>query len=1177
MTSRLDKQPNFTNNNNTTHVNPRFNETALEATQKEVLDAIKNINLNVGEIVVGDISVQSDDVGTHDRLDTLNSTLANKTLSKTTSSIDISGQTVAISNTGFNCSNIASTPLITNYALETTLGTTNDKLDTLNTTLTNKHLDKTTDSVDISGQILVVNTIEGYATSALQTDTNDVLNELSVLTLKVNNNVEKIVDRSGDIQANIYYTEGAQVWADSVPIPTVNVLNPNGWLYTNTNAGNAMNLFYFNGANEIRRLEEVTGQYAVVSNLSTKINDKMIFGIYTKSSSSFFTTRITHSQPSGSYMVAGGRYLLFWGDAPTDLYPNLPRIDLTDVITTGPANNLEEVLAVSLNSDSGATAGDLSISIEVLGVLFNGESRSYNLLGSPTEYETLVNIKTNSDDIKYKTNLLEFYNESGLNELMTYDRASESNLIDIKTNSDKLKYTGDDLKTVISNTGFNVNNQITGFATETTLNDIKTNTNNLLSLSFSGPGATQLNAYVADGNIAITSLPNVTIDNPSVNYSLESGGNLEAIKTATEATKVNSDKNKYSDEDLKVVFSNTGIAVNTISGFALETTAQATNTKLDTLNTSVNNKTLSKTTSSIDISGQTVAISNTGFKISDGVDTADVVVINTAMIGNQDKGLATVSAVYGAVRNESGLQLSQPITMTSITESSPGKNALDTYDFRVDAKLTTVNTSIGTTNTTLSDIKSQTDKLKFNGDNLKTEVSNQITGFATETTLGAIKTQTDKLVFNGDNLKTEVSNQITGFATETTLGAIKIQTDKLKFNGDNLKAEISNTSFDSKIRDGNNNIITSTVYGIDGVRGLDVSIKNATQEDPLNVVVDTTAALNVSVNNFPTTTQILVGGDTPLSAVASSLYTNLRDTEGDPIGVSGNSLNVEVSNTVVVETGTNPLNVNITGGTIGSDGKAYLYSGDEASSITATTVGAKVGIDSNIINASIDTHNYVSSDGTTWHHLASTATGQLIVEAKCHDGTNNPITSTVIGSDRALDVNVANTSAIPVSGTVGITGTIPVSGTFFQTTQPVSISSTVSVSDTTANTSLSRISIGAGADIFSFAFGNFLNNANINAGAISTTITFTAGDYGRRVMLMYRDAATSSTDSITYYTDSNLGTSESMLLQTVYPIVNSAYRWSNVIVNLLPFTSIKIRNDSATINNTGVYLTLVRV
>jgi hypothetical protein len=722
-----------------------------------------------------------------------------------------------------------------------------------------------------------------------------------------------------------------------------------------------MNLFYFNGANEIRRLEEVTGQYAVVSNLSTKINDKMIFGIYTKSESSFFTTRITHSFNNEIDMVAGGRYLLFWGDAPTNLYPNLPRIDLTDVVTTGPANPLEEVLAVSLNTDSGATAGDLSISIEVLGVLFNGESRSYNLLGSPTEYETLVGIRNNTDDIKYKTNLLEFYNESGINELMTYDRASESNLIDIKNNSDKLKYTGDDLKTVVSNTGFDVNNQITGFATETTLDDIKTNTSNLIGLSYSGPNLTQLNVYVADGYVNVTSLPNVTIGNPSVNYSLESGGNLQAIKTATEATKVNSDKNKYFNDDLKVVFSNTGIAVNTISGFALETTTQATNTKLDTLNTSVNNKTLSKTTSSIDISGQTVAISNTGFNVN-----------------NQISGFALDSSITTA-----------------------------------NGKLDTINTSI--TNKTLSKTTSSID------------ISGQTVAIS-------------NTGFNSTNILD--TPLITGFATETTLAGIKTQTDKLIFVGDDLKSVISNTSFESSLIDADGLKLTTTSSGIepDLVRALDVNITNATPGNPLSVTIDPTVVVTTTVNNFPTTTQIVVGGDTPLSAVASSLYTNLRDTTGAPIGVNGN-----------------PIFVSSSGST--ADGKAYLYNGLGNTAITATNVGAKEGIDTNIINSSIDTHCYGSSDGTTFHHLKTTATGNLITESKTHDGSNIPITSSLIGSKQSLDVNVANTTAIPVSGTffqatqpisgtVGITGTVPVSGTFFQATQPVSIASTVAVSGT---------------------------------------------------------------------------------------------------------------------------------
>jgi hypothetical protein len=992
-----------------------------ETTQLQVLDAIKNINLNVGEIVVGDITVESSDTVTHTKLDTLNTTVTNKTLSKTTSSIDISGQTVAISNTGFNSTNILDTPLITNYALETTLGTTNDKLDTLNTTVTNKHLDKTTDSVDISGQTLVVNTIEGYATSALQTAANDVLNTISAVSIAINDNVIKIVDRSGDIQANIYYTQGAQVWADSVPTPTVNVLDPNGWLYTNTNAGNAMNLFYFNGANEIRRLEDVTGQYAVVSNLSTKINDKMIFGIYTKSGSSFFTTRITHSQPSGGVMVAGGKYLLFWGDAPTDLYPNLPRIDLTDVVTTGPANPLEEVLAVSLNSDSGATAGDLSISIEVLGVLFNGESRSYNLLGSPTEYETLVNIKTNSD---------------------------------------KLKYTGDDLKVIVSN--FPTSFEVSNFPT------------------------TQ------------------------------------------------------------------------------------------------------------PVSGTVSLSSGSVIKISDGVDTADVVPINTAMIGNQDKGLATVSAVYGALRNEVGLQLSQPITMTIIGDSGPSKNALDTYDLRVDTKLTTVNTSIGTTNTTLSDIKTNSDKLKYTGDDLKVIVSNFPTSFEVENfpteqvvsgtvdigTLPAIAiTNTSFEVSNFPteqvvsgtvdigtlpaiaitNTSFEVSNfpteqvvsgtvdvatlpaiaitntsfEVSNFPTEqvvsgtvdvATLPAIAITNTSFEVSNfpteqvvsgtvdvATLPAiEITNTSFESSLVDAEGLKITTTSSGIepDLVRALDVNITNATPGNPLSVTIDPTVVVTTTVNNFPTTTQIVVSGDTPLSAVASSLYTNLRDTEGDPIGVDGNPLNVEVSNTVVVETGTNSLNVNITGGTItGADGKAYLYSGNEASAITATTVGAKVGIDSNIINASIDTHCYGSSNGTTWHHLATDANGQLNVHSKTQDGEGTDITSSLIGSKQSLDVNVANTTAIPVSGTffqatqpvsgtVGITGTVPVSGTFFQATQPVSIASTVAVSDSTTqskidttNSTLSTIN-GKVPSGLSVSSSRLLTNSQLSAFNNSTsTIT----------------------------------------------------------------------------------------
>jgi hypothetical protein len=98
MTSRLNN-PNqaLTQKNVNTHIFTEFSEMNKETTQQQVLDAIKNININVGEIVLGDITVESSDTVTHDKLTTLNTTVTNKHLNSSTDSISVSG-TVAISN-----------------------------------------------------------------------------------------------------------------------------------------------------------------------------------------------------------------------------------------------------------------------------------------------------------------------------------------------------------------------------------------------------------------------------------------------------------------------------------------------------------------------------------------------------------------------------------------------------------------------------------------------------------------------------------------------------------------------------------------------------------------------------------------------------------------------------------------------------------------------------------------------------------------------------------------------------------------------------------------------------------------------------------------------------------------------------------------------------------------------
>jgi hypothetical protein len=67
----------------------------------------------------------------------------------------------------------------------------------------------------------------------------------------------------------------------------------------------------------------------------------------------------------------------------------------------------------------------------------------------------------------------------------------------------------------------------------------------------------------------------------------------------------------------------------------------------------------------------------------------------------------------------------------------------------------------------------------------------------------------------------------------------------------------------------------------------------------------------------------------------------------------------------------------------------------------------------NVLNSSLDVHNYASSNGSTWHHLASDANGRIITLSRTHDGSGNDITSETFGlggASRGLHTIIGNTS-----------------------------------------------------------------------------------------------------------------------------------------------------------------------
>ena len=340
----LDNTILTTNNKLDSLSNTVFNKTLNKETSSIDISG-QTVNIEGGEITINNIletplitgfALETTLGTTNNKLDTLNTTLTNKVLSKTTSSIDISGQTVAISNTGFNSSNIAQTPLITGFALETTLGTANNKLDTLNTTITNKHLDKTTDSVDITNQNVNVNmTVEGTSYDLL--------------------------------------LQGSTLWADTTPLVNpfiADVLGREGWWYTNQgNVLNKSNIYWYanppTGApggfqeNDMT-FSQLSGFYSVltcdfVDNGSLTIP---IFSVYSQpTGTNDIIPTFAHSRWAYSVSNAdrakfrkGETVLLYSGTVRPDVFNELPAYNLELVSTNGDGLPTEIIGYMSVNT-----------------------------------------------------------------------------------------------------------------------------------------------------------------------------------------------------------------------------------------------------------------------------------------------------------------------------------------------------------------------------------------------------------------------------------------------------------------------------------------------------------------------------------------------------------------------------------------------------------------------------------------------------------------------------------------------------------------------------------------------------------------------------------------------------------------------------------------------------------
>jgi len=198
------------------------------------------------------------------------------------------------------------------------------------------------DTSEIPVDVNVSNQITGYSLESTQQDILNTVSNPQTATL--------ILDSP----------EGISAYADSNPAPTADAYKRKGWYYTNTSAGNKFNYYFYSNGNTTQTLQNITGGWCICENDSTTTTSSIvnpIISIYTVGNLNIWY-QSSRAYAANVNMVAGMKYLFWWGVEPT-VFPELPRVQLTLAISNGPQLPTEQILTMSVGSDSGAPAGSI--------------------------------------------------------------------------------------------------------------------------------------------------------------------------------------------------------------------------------------------------------------------------------------------------------------------------------------------------------------------------------------------------------------------------------------------------------------------------------------------------------------------------------------------------------------------------------------------------------------------------------------------------------------------------------------------------------------------------------------------------------------------------------------------------------------------------------------------------
>lgn len=179
-------------------------------------------------------------------------------------------------------------------------------------------------------------------------------------------------DKNGTAQALLGTAGATAILGDSTITPTADPEGRDGWNFVNSVAATKFNLYYFNGNQEIITLEKISSVFAkVYINNFASLSGAPFFHIYTKpqgagDAGAFYRSRIDYEIDS-SVIVGIGEQVILWGENLPNTPCNNRLIQLKTKTTNGPALGTEEVLYITLSTNSSATINEKNITVSSMG------------------------------------------------------------------------------------------------------------------------------------------------------------------------------------------------------------------------------------------------------------------------------------------------------------------------------------------------------------------------------------------------------------------------------------------------------------------------------------------------------------------------------------------------------------------------------------------------------------------------------------------------------------------------------------------------------------------------------------------------------------------------------------------------------------------------------------------